>query len=48
LSEEKKPPKGEPTGGARYRQYFPPEYSPKQIDEVITQLMKDWQSKKAM
>ena len=35
LSEEKKPPKGEPTGDARYRRFFPPSYSPKQIDEVF-------------
>jgi len=45
LSEEKKPPKGEPTGSARYRRYFPASYSPKQIDEVIVGLLKDWKAK---
>ena len=44
LSEEKKPPKGEPTGSARYRRYFPASYSPKQIDEVIVGLLKDWKA----
>lgn len=42
LSESKKPPKGEPTGSARYRRFFPPEYSPKQIDAVIIQLLSEW------
>ena len=42
LSESKKPPKGEPTGSARYRRYFPPEYSPEQIDAVIIELLSEW------
>lgn len=42
LSESKRPPKGEATGSARYRRYFPPEYSPKQIDEVIINLLSEW------
>lgn len=42
LSESKKPPKDEPTGSARYRRFFPPEYSPKQIDEVIIKLLCEW------
>jgi ParB family chromosome partitioning protein len=45
LSEEKKPPKGEPTGSARYRCFFPPSYSPKQIDSVIVELLTDWKTK---
>jgi ParB family chromosome partitioning protein len=45
LSEEKKPPKGEPTGSARYRRFFPASYSPKQIDEVIVELLTDWKAK---
>ena len=45
LSEEKKPPKGEPTGSARYRRFFPPSYSPKQIDAVIVELLTDWKTK---
>ena len=48
LSEEKKPPKGEPTGSARYRRYFPASYSPKQIDEVIVGLLKDWKARAAV
>jgi ParB family chromosome partitioning protein len=38
LSEAKKPPKGEPTGSARFRKYFPPEYSKKQIEDAIIEL----------
>jgi ParB family chromosome partitioning protein len=45
LSETKKPPKGEPTGSARFRQYFPPDYSQKQMDDVITTLLKGWRKK---
>ena len=47
LSEEKKPPKGEPTGSARYRRFFPASYSPKQIDDVIIELLTDWKAKAA-
>ena len=47
LSEEKKPPKGEPTGSARYRRFFPPSYSPKQIDEVIIRLLTSWKTRTA-
>jgi ParB family chromosome partitioning protein len=48
LSEEKKPPKSEPTGSARYRRFFPANYSPKQIDEVITELLTDWKTRTAI
>jgi ParB family chromosome partitioning protein len=44
LSEEKKPPKGEPTGSARYRRFFPASYSPKQIDAIIVELLTDWKA----
>ena len=44
LSEAKKPPKGEPTGNARYRRFFPTSYSPKQIDAVIVELLTDWKA----
>ena len=44
LSETKKPPKGEPTGSMRFRNFFPPEYSRKQMDAVITSLLKGWQA----
>jgi ParB family chromosome partitioning protein len=43
IAEAKKPPKGEPTGSARYRRFFPAAFSPKQIDEVITGLLSAWQ-----
>jgi hypothetical protein len=41
LAEEKKPPKSEPTGAMRFRQYFPPEYSQKQIEAEIIKLLKE-------
>jgi len=43
LSEEKKPPQSEPKGSARFRKYFPPDYSQKQMDAVIKELLTDWQ-----
>ena len=48
LSEEKKPPKNEPTGSVRCRRYFPPSYSPKQIDDVIVRLLAAWKSRTAV
>jgi ParB family chromosome partitioning protein len=42
LAEDKKPPKGEERGSARFRRYFPPDYSMKQIENVIIGLIKDW------
>ena len=47
LSETKKPPKGEPTGSVRFRKYFPPDYSQKQIDVVIVRLLKAWKAQVA-
>jgi len=47
LSEEKKPPKGEPAGSMRYRKYFPPDYSQKQMESVIIKLLKDWKASEA-
>jgi ParB family chromosome partitioning protein len=44
LSEEKKPPKDEKPGAARYRRFFPSDYSPKQIDAVIVKLLTDWKA----
>jgi len=44
LSETKKPAKGEPTGSMRFRQFFPIDYSRRQMDEVITSLLKGWQA----
>jgi ParB family chromosome partitioning protein len=47
LAEEKKPPQGEPTGSMRFRKYFPPEYSKKQIETVIFGLLKEWKTRDA-
>jgi ParB family chromosome partitioning protein len=44
LAEEKKPPQTEASGSARFRRYFPPEYSIKQIDAVIVMLLKQWRA----
>jgi len=44
LSETKKPPKGEPASSMRFRKYFPPEYSKKQIESVIIELLKGWKA----
>ena len=44
LSEEKKPPQNEPTGFLRYRKYFPPEYSAKEAENVIIDLLQEWRS----
>jgi ParB family chromosome partitioning protein len=45
LSEAKKPPKGEAKGSDRYRRFFPPNYSPKEIDKVIVELLTDWKAR---
>jgi ParB family chromosome partitioning protein len=44
LAEEKKPPPPAPTSGAHYRRFFPPDYSPKQIEAVIVGLLRDWRA----
>ena len=48
LSEAKKPPKGEPTGSIRFRKYFPPNYSQKQIETVIVELLTEWKKGKTI
>jgi len=47
LSEAKKPAKNEPTGTARFRKYFPTDYSQKQMDAVIIELLTGWKAKVA-
>ena len=42
LSEEKKPTKEKAEGAIWYREYFPQEYSQKQMDDVIIKLLTDW------
>jgi ParB family chromosome partitioning protein len=44
LSEVKKPVSDEPKDPEPYRQFFPPEYTAAQIEDVITSLLKGWQS----
>ncbi|GHV17013.1 hypothetical protein FACS18949_16830 [Clostridia bacterium] len=48
FGEEKKPPKNEMAdetkGAARFKKFFPPEYSRKQMDEVIVTLLTNWKS----
>ena len=44
LAESKKSPKDEPTGTMRFRQYFPPDYSQKQMETVISALLKEWKA----
>jgi ParB family chromosome partitioning protein len=44
LAEAKKPPKGEPTGVMRFHKYFPPEYSKKQMEAVIAELLTKWKA----
>ncbi|MDL2232143.1 ParB/RepB/Spo0J family partition protein [Ruminococcaceae bacterium OttesenSCG-928-L11] len=43
LSEPKKSPVSERTARLKYRRYFPPDYSQKQVESVIVSLLKDWQ-----
>jgi ParB family chromosome partitioning protein len=43
LSEVKESPVSEAKITLHYRKFFPPEYSPKQVEEVIIGLLKDWQ-----
>ena len=44
LSEIKKPLANEPKISEQYRQFFPSDYSAEQMEEVITSLLKGWQS----
>jgi len=48
LSEAKKPPPNEPTNSMRFRKYFPPDYSQKQMDKIIIELLTDWKTKAAV
>jgi ParB family chromosome partitioning protein len=43
LAESKESPVAEPTMRLKYRKFFPPEYSPKQIEKTIIGLLRDWQ-----
>jgi ParB family chromosome partitioning protein len=44
LAENKKPPKSEPTGSMRFRKYFPPDYSQKQMEAIIIELLTKWKA----
>jgi ParB family chromosome partitioning protein len=48
LSEEKKADRMAPTSGTHYRKFFPPDYSPKQIETVIIGLLKEWKARAAV
>jgi ParB family chromosome partitioning protein len=45
FSETKKTPKDVPKGAMRFRKYFPPEYSQKQIETVVIELLTEWRAK---
>jgi len=45
LSEAKESPVSETKITLHYRKFFPPEYSPKQIEAVIIELLTDWKAK---
>jgi len=45
LSEVKKHSPDTPKGSEQYRQFFPSDYSAAQMEEIITSLLKDWQSR---
>jgi len=47
LSEAKRPPKSEATGTTQFRRYFPDDYTPRQMEKVITDLLRNWQSEQA-
>jgi ParB family chromosome partitioning protein len=47
LSEIKKPEPTKPDKTNRYRKYFPASYSAKQIDIIITSLLKNWQTEQS-
>ena len=48
LSEDKKPPEGETAGSMRFRKYFPSDYTRKQMDAVIAELLKGWKERAAI
>jgi len=48
LAEEKKPNEGKPKGSLRFRKFFPPDYSPNQIEAVIIELLRDWKARTAL
>lgn len=45
FSEEKKPTTGNSPGVLNYRNFFPSDYTPKQMDKVIVELLTDWKTK---
>ena len=44
ISEEKKPPKSVNPGSMRFRKFFPADYSPKQMEAVIVELLTEWKT----
>ncbi|MCL2771999.1 MAG: ParB/RepB/Spo0J family partition protein [Oscillospiraceae bacterium] len=47
LSAAKKPQKGETTEATRFRRYFPTDYTPRQMEKIINDLLRVWQSEQA-
>ena len=45
ILEAKNPTKSESTGSMRFRKFFPPDYSPKQIEQVISELLIEWKAR---
>jgi ParB family chromosome partitioning protein len=48
LSEAKKSPTSETKITLHYRKFFPPEYSPKMVEEVIIGLLRTWKSEQGV
>ena len=48
LAEPKESPVGETVTRLKYRRYFPPDYSPKQVEAVIVELLTDWKARAAV
>jgi hypothetical protein len=47
LSEVKKPPSDEAASTTKYHKYFPPDFSQKQMDQVIVKLLKNWKAEQS-
>jgi len=46
FAESKRQPKSEPASPSQFRKYFPPDYTQRQIEAVIIELLTDWKRKK--
>jgi hypothetical protein len=48
LSEVKKPTESKASENAKYRKFFPSDYSQKQIDGIIIGLLEEWKARAAV